>query len=120
MAAKKASHKPSTFDRGAADAYALREAKLGNTAVLAGYLRSPFPLTAEQREFLAELLERFEGKRGKDELRRIERELIRQQVEGLMKEEGLKKEAAIAEVMQWRGISRSKIYAALGESKTRR
>jgi|SRR5262245_14920856 len=115
----KAGGKSSTkLDRAA---YVLREARLGNTAPLAGYVRfcaGRRSLPPELSEYLAELLERFERKRGKDEFRRIEKELIRQQVEGLMEEEGLKKEAAIAEVMQSRGISRSKIYAALAESKT--
>src|SRR5262245_47170004 len=101
-------------------AYVLREAKLGYTAPLAGYLRADRPLTADLREFLAELVERAEGKRGKDELRRLEKELIRQQVKGLIEEEGLKPKAAIIEVMESRGRSRSTVYAALRESKMRK
>ena len=102
-------------------AHALREAKLGHMAPLIGYLLAGLPPTVEQREFLAELLERFEGKRGKAELRRVEKELIRQQVKGLIDEEGLKLKVAITEVMKSRGIrSPETIYAALRDSKKRR
>jgi hypothetical protein len=120
----KAGSKSSTdFDYAA---YVLREAKLGHTAPLAGYLRfcagwpGGRPLPPELSEYLAERLERFDGKPGKAEFKRIEKELIRQQVNGLVEGEGLEKEAAVAEVMRWRGLSRSKVYLALAESKTRK
>jgi hypothetical protein len=117
----KAGGKPSTkFDH---DAYVLREAKLGNTALLRGYVRfcaGRRPLTPELSEYVAQLLELVESKRDKDEVRRIDKELIRQHVEGLMEEEGLKKESAVAEVAQSRGVSRSTIYDALGKSKKKK
>jgi len=120
-----ATDKSSTkLDPAAYAAYLLREARLGNTAPLAGHVRlcahRRRPLSPELGEFLAELLERFEGKRGKDELRRLERDLIRQQVKGLLEEGKLKPKAAVGEVVKSRGLSRSKIYTALRESKTRK
>jgi hypothetical protein len=115
-------------------AWVLREAKLGNTAPLAGFLRAHkgrerltpqgarrLVLTPELLEFLAGLAERAEGKLVKDELRRLGKELIRQQVKGLMDEEGLNRKAAITEVMNSRGIrSPETIYAALRDSKKRK
>jgi hypothetical protein len=100
-------------------AQVLREAKLGDTRNLADYLRAGYPVTPEHREFLAELLKRSDGKRGRAALRRQEKRLIALQVEGLI-EEDLKTDAAVAEVMKLRGVSRATVYAALRESKRRK
>jgi len=110
----KASKKSSTA--AAYAAWLLREAKLGNTMPLAGYLDSGGPLTAELRKFVVELLERSEGKRGKAELRQLEKRLTKLHVENL-KSEGWKPEAAVHEVARERGHSRAYVYAALEESK---
>jgi hypothetical protein len=116
----KAGRKRSTkFDLADLAAYVLREAKLGNTEPLAGYLSSGGPVTAEQRKFLGELLRRVKGERGKDELRGLEKRLIAHDVKDFI-EQGLRPKAAINEVMKLRGRSRATIYAALRESKKRR
>jgi hypothetical protein len=82
------------------------------------YLSSGGRLTAEQRTFLAELLERLEGTRGRAALRRIDKELIRQQVNGLIEEVGLKKVAAVAEVMRFtRGFPPDRLRRPAGVQK---
>jgi|SRR6516162_7238062 hypothetical protein len=120
----KVARKRSTKPNAAYARHVLQEARLGNMAPLAGHVRfcaGRHFLTREQSEFIAELLERGEGKRGKAALQRVEKELIRQQVQGFIDEEGLKLKAAITEVMKSRGIrSAETIYAALRDSKKRK
>jgi hypothetical protein len=98
---------------------ALHEAARGNPAPLAGRLRSGVPLTQKEREYLADLVESSRsGHRGRVELRKIERKLIRLHVESLI-EEGMTKTAAVAAVVQARGVSRAKVFDALkGDQET--
>ena len=98
-------------------AFALREAKLGHLAPLISRVLTAATLTTGEREFIAAALERLDGKRGKAELRRVEKVLIALRVEGLINEEGLLPKAAVTQVMKERGRKRSTIYKAISESK---
>jgi hypothetical protein len=53
-------------------------------------------------------------------LREIEQFLITEQVEGFMSENGLKQEAAIKAVMDWRGRSRRHVFNALKAYRAKR
>jgi len=71
----KVARKRSTKPNAAYARHVLQEARLGNMAPLAGHVRfcaGRHFLTREQSEFIAELLERGEGKRGKAALQRID------------------------------------------------
>jgi hypothetical protein len=105
---------------------AVREARAGNhLPLIARVLSVPNAfLSEDERAYLRELLERHEGKRGKAELRRLEKVLT---VEGLVAgdsehgEPPTKVEAAVRAVMQHRRRSRSAVYAAYAqESKKHR
>lgn len=106
----------------------MREALAGNVWPLIGRVLS-VPndyLSNDERNFLRALLEANNGGRGKIELRRIEKALVRLRVEGLMKgEDGalrMKYEAAVTQVMRERQRSWGFVTAALprkrrGQSK---
>ena len=97
---------------------ALSEARSGYLLPLIVRVSSGMPLTAPEREFIIDFLERHQDKRrAKAELLPIEQDLIRGQVEGLIADEGFKPEAAVAQVMHERGVSRSKVFDAMRESK---
>jgi hypothetical protein len=99
---------------GAAASY---EAERGNLQPLIGrVLTARFPLTDGEREFLATLLRRHDGRRGAAHLRRIERALIRSRVKGLIAE-GMKCEAAVRVVMAERKLKRSTVFEALKASR---
>jgi hypothetical protein len=100
--------------------FAVHEARSGHVAPLIGRVLSGAQLTDDEREFIAAALERLDGKRGKAELRQIEKTLIAMRVEGLITEEGFSTEAAVARVMQERDRSRAFVFAAISESKKRK
>ena len=97
--------------------FALRDARAGHFAPLIGRVRSAAPLLPEERQFIAEALHRLDGRRGKAELRKIEKALIAQRVDGLV-EEGKTTDDAVRQVERERKRKRATIYAALkAESK---
>jgi hypothetical protein len=93
----------------------LHEAEHGNTAWLAAHVRhcaGRRPLTVAQSEFLAGLLERAEGKRGKDWRRQVEKARTAADLKAL-EDEGLSPKAAISKIKEWRderGLGRSTLY----------
>jgi hypothetical protein len=89
----------------------LYEARRGNLQPLIGRILARAPLTDGERKFLAAFLDQHDGRRGAAYLRRVERALIRSRVEGLIAE-GKKPEAAVAIVMEERGLKRSTVYEA--------
>jgi hypothetical protein len=97
-------------------AYALREARLGHLGPLIGRLRFG-ALTRDEREFIAGMLEKLDGKRGKAMLRGTEALRISEQVKELRQELG-STEAAVTEVAKAKGLKRSSIFAAIKEAKT--
>lgn len=96
--------------------HAIKEALAGHLAPLIGRFRSGVPLTSEERQFIAAALEQLEGKRGKAEMRRLEKELVRWRVEGLQAE-GWKLEAAVRQEKEKRGYSRSFVFDAMKAAK---
>jgi hypothetical protein len=99
--------------------FVLSEARSGNLLPLITRVEAG-NLTAPEREFIIDFLERHQDKRiAKAELRPIEQDLIRGRVEGLIADEGFKPEAAVAQVMHERGVSRSKVFDSMRESKER-
>ena len=100
--------------------YALKEAKLGNPGHLIGRFLSRKTLSDGEIQFIVKALEATGGKRQADELREIEQFLIAEQVEGFMTENGLKQEAAIKAVMDWRGRSRRHVFNALKAYRAKR
>jgi hypothetical protein len=102
---------------------AAHEAKAGNVWPLMGRVGGVPDdyLSPDERKFLCDLLEKNDGPRGKAEIKRIEKFLIRSQVEGLAPKKYSKRsknlKAAVSEVMSDRDRSRSFIFEALKESK---
>ena len=103
----------SAMSKGSTPPFALHEARLGHLGPLRGRVLSGLPLTTEEREFIAMALEQLDGKRGKAELRRVEKARIAEYVEALVEEEGLLTEPAVAKVMKEYGRKRSTVYAAM-------
>lgn len=87
-------------------AHALREARRGNTWELIGRVLARKRLTSEEREFIADALERLNGKAGKHEVRRMGRILDRLYVEGIMAGQYgppvKKQEAAVKRLIEWK------------------
>jgi hypothetical protein len=100
--------------------FALHEARLGNHGPLIGRVLSGAPLTADERNYIAAALERRDGKRGRTALRQTEQARIRGDVESIKQEQGLKTEAAVAEVARLRGRRRSTIFAALNSKESKK
>jgi hypothetical protein len=96
----------------------MREARAGNLWGLIGRILAVPDryLSDDERMFLRALLERSNGRLGKAELRRIERFLVRSQVESRVAE-GEKLEAAVAHVKEHRKRSRTFVFDTLRESK---
>ena len=107
--------------------HAVREATAGNVWPLIGRV-GMVPdsyLSKDERSFLCIMLEANDGRRGKAEIRRIEKLLVSSRVEGLVAGEGgerWKKEAAVKQVgsERERGRSRSSVFATLRESRKRK
>ena len=108
--------------------HAVREATAGNVWPLIGRV-GMVPdsyLAKDERSFLCIMLEANDGRRGKAEIRRIEKLLVSSRVEGLVAGEGgepsMKKEAAVKQVgsERERGRSRSSVFATLRESRKRK
>jgi hypothetical protein len=97
-------------------AFTLHEAKAGNLEPLIARVRLGVA-SKEERELAAALLERLDGVRGRAAVLQLEKALITIRVEGLIKEEGYSKEAAVTQVAKERDRSRSGIFAAMRESK---
>jgi hypothetical protein len=91
---------------------ALREARRGDPGVLCARLSTRKPLTDEEIQFIVEVLQANAGKRQRSKLRAIERYLIAAQVDELI-QGGMKKEAAVAEIMRLRGCKRRKVFDAI-------
>ena len=104
------SGKPRLFER--LGARSLREAKRGNLQPLMGRLLGKEPLTDGEREFLAQFLDKHDGWRGRELLRRIEWGLMRMRFERL-RTEGEKYEAAIRKIMAERNVKRSTVCKAI-------
>jgi hypothetical protein len=98
--------------------YALEEAKRGDPSQLIGRLLSRRQLTDYEIQFIVEVLEKMGGKRQADRLRKIEQMLIAEQVEELI-EDGMKKEAAIKKIGEYRGRSRRHVFKAISWWKSR-
>jgi hypothetical protein len=96
-------------------------ARRGDPYPLIGHLQfclqSGKPLSDGEIQFIVAALEATAGKRSADNLRKTERFLIAEQVEGLMRDEGRTQKAAIDEVMRYRGRSRRHVYSALKARK---
>jgi hypothetical protein len=104
------------------DDFVLYEAQHGHpdplAARLIGFLQNGGePLTKGEVEFVVKTLMATGRKRGKDELRKAERQLIAMQVKGLTKEKKLPLKAAIDEVMRYRRRSKRHVQSALSASK---
>ena len=108
------------FRKGWLAKYALDEAKRGNPGPLIGRFLNHSQLSGDETRFIIEALESTGGKRQADELREIEQFLIAEQVEDFMTENGLKQEAAIKAVMDWRGRSRRHVFNALKAYRAKR
>jgi hypothetical protein len=100
-------------------AFTLSEAKAGNLVPLIARIRGGIA-SREECELAADLLEQLEGKRGKVYLRETEEALMAMRVEGLVEEEGLSTEAAVAQVMRERDCSRSSVFSAIRQFKEAR
>jgi hypothetical protein len=100
---------------------AVRKAEAGNMWPMIGRVLSDPHLSDDEREYLRRLLEGNDGRRGKAEIRRIEKALVRLRVESLVAgydgSPRMKKAAAIRQVMRERGRSRSFVFTACDESK---
>jgi hypothetical protein len=99
---------PAKFDFAA---YALREAKRGQTYPLIARVSWCTQLTRGERQFIEDLLLKANGPAGKAEVRRLEKALTRLHVEHLIAE-GRKPAMAVRKVMKERGHSRSYVFAA--------
>ena len=95
---------------------AVSAARLGDPYPLIGRLhfclQTGEPLSDDEIHFIVDALKATIRKPGTDNLRKIERFLITERIEGL-KRGGMKQEAAITEVMRRRGRSRRHVYNAL-------
>jgi hypothetical protein len=91
----------------------VRKALAGNNWPLIGRVLSVPDdyLSADERNFLRALLESKNGRRGKAEIRRIEKALVRMQVDRLI-DQRWKSDAAVEQVRTARKRSRSFVYAA--------
>jgi hypothetical protein len=103
--------------------HAVREAKLGNVWPLIGRV-GVVPdryLSDDERKFLCELLEKNDRRRGKAEIKRIEKFLIRSRFEDLAPKKYSKRsvnvKAAVGELMKQHGRSHGFIFGILKESK---
>lgn len=97
-------------------AISISEARQGNHGPLIARVIAGQQLTADEREYIARLLEASDGKRGKAAIKQIENALIVQRVEEQITELG-STEAAVSKVMEERGVRRSKIFDILRKSK---
>jgi hypothetical protein len=80
--------------------------------VLCARLSIRKPLTDAEIQFIVDVLQANAGKRQKSRIRAIERYLIAAQVDDLV-QGGMKKEAAVTEVMRLRGCKRRKVFDAI-------
>ena len=98
--------------------YALEEAKRGDPSQLIGRVLNRVRLSDDEIQFIVEALEATGGKRQADRLRKIEQMLIAEQVEELINT-GIKKEAAIRAIADYRGRSRRHVFKAIAWWKSR-
>jgi hypothetical protein len=96
--------------------HAIDEARKGHFAPLAGRVWAGVVLTLEERKIIAAALEQVEGKRGKAQRRRFEKEFVLWRVEELA-QGGLPREAAVQQVMNERGRSRGFVFGTLQAAK---
>jgi hypothetical protein len=91
---------------------ALDAARNGSPGLLIERFRSGQPLSAGERDFIVELLEAKEGKRSRDNRRKIERMLIVGRYDDLI-EEGLRRKTIVDRIMRQHHKSRRHVYAVL-------
>lgn len=107
--------------------FCAREAGQGNPGPLIGLVQSGRPLSPAAIKFIVKALEAKRSRRGNEELREREKQLIALEVDGLIDEElktapsrrGSQKRA-IADVIKHRGRSESTIRTALAKYGKRR
>ena len=100
------------------NSFALREALLGHHGPLIARIMKGATLTPDERDYIADMLQGLDGKRGKAALKHVGEDRVAEHVESLARKSGSTK-AAVAEVEKQTGRKRSSIFADMRESKKR-